>query len=369
MASRSPRTTEIRIGGSRRAPPVLPVLLALSVGANLFFFLRWAPKTEDPAPEPTQPEVADGPAPAPVPTGATEPTPAATPAPAAEATPGVASDPDGTRYVQVVIEGPVSGAFVDRLGSPEGDRVALTASRLLSWSFKPSSDARKGDTAEVLYRIDAGDPGEVTVLALRYRSEKLQKVVEGVRYHPAGWVFPSWFDEQGEEVPLRLKQGPIEEYEQITSLIGDGRGHSGMDFKAPVESPVLAPWDGTVERTNWNWKNNGNCIELQTAKGKVRFLHLLELGEGIRPGSRVKAGQVIARSGNTGRSFAPHLHYEIIDGAGRVVDPLKVHATSRRQLEGPELTKYLAERDQVLARLALLASASPAPPAAPTPSP
>lgn len=378
MANRSPRSTEIRIGGSRRAIPWLPALLALSVGANLWFLLRWAPEQPAVVQAPGDSTPADStPAPAPVPTGAVAEPAEPTLTPPAEAVPGVATSADGTRYVKVTIDGPVAGAFVDKLGSPEGDRVALTASRLLSWNLKPSADARKGDTAEVLYRLDSTDAKEgadapgVTILALRYDSAKFQKVFAGYRYQPAGWAFPSWFDEEGREVAERLVSGPIDDYEQITSLIGDGRGHAGMDFKAPVDTDVKSPFDGTVERTNWNWKNNGNCVELQTKHGKVRFLHLNELAEGVRPGTRVTAGKVLARSGNTGRSFAPHLHYEIVDGSGRVLDPLKVHGTTQRSLEGTERATFDIERDRWIDRMATMAATSQPPvvPAEPTSTP
>jgi murein DD-endopeptidase MepM/ murein hydrolase activator NlpD len=195
---------------------------------------------------------------------------------------------------------------------------------------------------------------EVNVVAMQYESGKMGKTFEAWRYQPTGWSFPSWFDAEGKEVPLRLENAPIADYEQITSLIGDGRGHSGMDFKTPAGTEIRSPWDGTVERTNWNWRNNGNCVELQTGKGKVRFLHMSEIKDGIGPGSRLKAGDVVGLTGNTGRSFAPHLHYELVDGAGRVLDPLKVHKTSRRSLEPGELPRFQAERDRLLAQMAML---------------
>ena len=91
-----------------------------------------------------------------------------------------------------------------------------------------------------------------------------------------------------------------------------------MDFKAPVGTPVYMPWAGTVKRVNWNWKYNGNCLEISTPDGKlVRFLHLQELDGSLKAGMKVKAGQRIADSGNTGRSFAPHLHYELRSSSGK----------------------------------------------------
>src|SRR5262249_21511661 len=126
----------------------------------------------------------------------------------------------------------------------------------------------------------------------------------------------------GRELELRLADAPLDDYEQVTSLLRDGRGHQGVDFKTPLGSPVKAPFDGTVSRVNWHWKMNGNSVELKETAGKHRtalFLHLSELQ--TRAGASLSHGQVFARSGNTGHSFAPHLHYQLMSADGKLLDP------------------------------------------------
>jgi murein DD-endopeptidase len=61
----------------------------------------------------------------------------------------------------------------------------------------------------------------------------------------------------------------------------------------------------------------------------------------VSVGGRVNKGQVIARSGNTGRSFAPHLHYQLMQGS-TVVDPFKSHRTERAQLPADERAAFEA---------------------------
>jgi murein DD-endopeptidase MepM/ murein hydrolase activator NlpD len=132
----------------------------------------------------------------------------------------------------------------------------------------------------------------------------------------------------------------------VTSLIRDGRRHKGMDFKTPVGTKVKAPFDGVITRKNWNWRSNGNSLELAESGGKGRkafFLHLSELPKTIKVGDRVKAGEVLADSGNTGRSFAPHLHYQVMAAGGRVLDPLETHDTYRRALDAAEKAGLEAE--------------------------
>ena len=62
---------------------------------------------------------------------------------------------------------------------------------------------------------------------------KLNRELEAYRFQASGDTYPSYWDAQGSEIPIRLKDAPIEDYEQITALVGDGRGHNGMDFKGP----------------------------------------------------------------------------------------------------------------------------------------
>lgn len=340
MTLRAHQPTGIRIGGRPRRPPILAILLTLSLAANGWFLWRWSSDAGDTsdAPAPLA-DAAQGlveglanPAPSPDPLA-----PAATPGalivdPDATPTPAEELPPGAQRGGHIIIDGAVSRGFVAALG-PEGERVGLTASRLLVWNLDLTKDPRKGDEADVLYRLAENGEAEVTIDAVRYRSQKFGTTYEAYRYQPEGWAFPSWFDADGLEVAGRLKGGPIEEYREITSLIGDGRGHAGMDFKAPVGSPVLAPFDGTVTRVNWNWKYNGNCLEMKRTDGSlIRFLHLSEVQSGVKAGTKVRSGQRIAASGNTGRSSAPHLHYELESTSGRTLDPIKVHGVTRRSV-------------------------------------
>ncbi len=365
------RHSPIHIGQSRRPWGPFHWVLIVSLGANFYFFTNWTPLPEEPSGgalergviaaaesalgREEETEVGDEASElaVPSPTGAEPAVVEASGASVEEAAAvGVGGQgaagtglpegiPEDAQFVRVVIEGPVSSAFAKALGNPAGARVALTASRLLVWNLDLNRDPRPKDTVDVLYRLVGEEKKEVEILAVRYASKKFRKSFEAYRFRPKGWAFPSYLDETGREVPARLVSAPLKDYDQITSLIGDGRGHAGMDFKAPVGTPVYTPWDGVVVRTNWNWRNNGNSVEIQTKGGRIaRFLHLNALGEGIQAQAQVKAGAVIAKSGNTGRSSAPHLHYELSDSKGRVIDPLDVHETRHRRLGGDDLERF-----------------------------
>lgn len=335
---------------------MVPLLLALSLAANVWFFLKWEPQGGEGRLADTVRSLAEGENEEQAPAPAVEPVVAA---PVKEEPP---TPEGGPSFVKVTIDGPVARAFTDRLGSQEGSPVAVTAGRLFTWWIDPSRDPRKGDVAAVYYEPNEIRPNEILVHALSYRSQKMGKNFEAFLFKPEGWSHPTWFDGEGKEVPARIEPPVLPEYAQITSLVGDGRGHSGMDFKVDVDTPVLTPFAGTVVRTNWNHRYNGNSIEIRSEGRRLRFLHLNHTG--VKAGQKVAAGEEIGKSGNTGRSFAPHLHYEIVDGNGKVMNPLKVHKQGRRTVPEASKAAYQTEMDRLREVLAqeVAETITPAPP-------
>lgn len=93
--------------------------------------------------------------------------------------------------------------------------------------------------------------------------------------------------------------------------------HTGIDFPVQYGTPVMAATDGTV-RTQWN-SAYGNMV-IVTAKDGTETWYCHLSSAKIRSGS-VKAGDVIAYSGNSGNSTGPHLHFEVRPGGGTAIDP------------------------------------------------
>lgn len=107
----------------------------------------------------------------------------------------------------------------------------------------------------------------------------------------------------------------------VTSPFGArwGSVHTGVDWGVPTGTEVRAAAAGTVIRASW-YGNYGYCVDIRHSDGSVtRYAHLSSFIASV--GQKVSQGQPIARSGNTGRSTGPHLHFEIILN-GRAVNPL-----------------------------------------------
>ncbi len=83
--------------------------------------------------------------------------------------------------------------------------------------------------------------------------------------------------------------------------------HNGLDIAAPVGTPVYAPASGKVTQL-WDHASGGLCLAFVSPDGtRFGFAHLDSWA--VKVGDQVQAGDIIARSGNTGRSTGPHLHF------------------------------------------------------------
>lgn len=96
--------------------------------------------------------------------------------------------------------------------------------------------------------------------------------------------------------------------------------HGGIDFSGPVGLGIYATGDGVVTRVERNKNGYGNNIVIDHGYGyKTRYAHLDSFK--VKKGDKVKRGQEIGTMGNTGKSTAPHLHYEVIKN-NKTVNPI-----------------------------------------------
>ena len=231
----------------------------------------------------------------------------------------------------------------------ECDSLAAHIARLMAWFLDVNKEMRNGDGLNVVYER-LGNEGQFKILQLIYTSNYLKKTMEANFYKERGAKYGGYFDRNGKEISQRIvkEQSPIDEYMEIVSLPGDfrkgRRGHAGTDFKAEVGTPIRSTFDGRVSRANWNRRANGYCIEVDhpNQKIKTRYLHLSRVL--VKRGQYVKQGEIIGKSGNTGRSFAPHLHYEVRGRSNKntVYNPFdfKYHKIYQRDISDQERGEF-----------------------------
>jgi murein DD-endopeptidase MepM/ murein hydrolase activator NlpD len=129
-------------------------------------------------------------------------------------------------------------------------------------------------------------------------------------------------------------------------ILGYYKMHTGVDWAAPIGTPILAAGNGTVIKAQWD-SGYGRRVEIQHANGYITtYNHMSGFARGIAEGVRVKQGQVVGFLGSTGLSTGPHLHYEVMVN-GHFVDPMRVKLARTREIEGRMLIEFKRERDRI----------------------
>ena len=122
--------------------------------------------------------------------------------------------------------------------------------------------------------------------------------------------------------------------------------HKGMDFTAKTGTPIYATGDGVVRKADASLSGYGNHIEISHGYGYLTlYAHLSKYK--VKAGQKVKRGDIIGYVGSTGRSEAPHLHYEVHKN-GEVVNPLNFYYGSISAKEYVLITKLANQENQSL---------------------
>ena len=122
--------------------------------------------------------------------------------------------------------------------------------------------------------------------------------------------------------------------------------HTGVDWAAPIGTPIIAAGNGTVEKVGWAG-GYGKQIIIRHANGyETSYNHQSAFAKGIEPGVRVRQGQTIGYLGQTGLATGPHLHYELIVN-GTKVDPMRVRLPVGKVLKGDDLVAFKRERERI----------------------
>ncbi|KQY64648.1 MULTISPECIES: M23 family metallopeptidase [unclassified Nocardioides] len=130
-------------------------------------------------------------------------------------------------------------------------------------------------------------------------------------------------EKQAKKIALNLWQLPLSSY-RLTATFGQSSGlwsstHTGLDFAAPVGTPIMSVTNGTVTSAEYAGAY-GNQIIVTTDDGEeLWYCHMNEFAVAV--GDTVRAGDVVGYVGVTGNTTGPHMHLEVRPGAGDPVDP------------------------------------------------
>ncbi|MGM0812972.1 MAG: peptidoglycan DD-metalloendopeptidase family protein [Pseudomonadota bacterium] len=256
-----------------------------------------------------------------------------------------------------VLQGKVRGSVVDSLREEPGlvPATARAIGVLLGNHLPPGEEMGSGDRYTLLLEIErlAGDDTPYDIRVLAFELSRKNGILTAVRHADGRFYTP-----EGQPLLPPFDRHPFEGEYRMTSGFSDGRRHpvtgrvaphNGTDFAMPVGAPILAPADGRVTRVEHH-PLAGRLLMIEHGQGfSTRYLHLQKAL--VQPGQRVRRGQRIALSGNSGRTTSAHLHYELhIDG--RAVDPMRVQLPRGAPLSGAELARFQRTAQPLLLGLA-----------------
>jgi murein DD-endopeptidase len=255
-------------------------------------------------------------------------------------------------WVNSVLKGTVGASFVS-----SAKDAGLTSAEISSvikamqWQMD-FRKLKKGDEFSVLMSREmlGGKREQSQLVGVRLRSS-------GKDYYAIRGDDGKFYDRSGSGLAKGFMRFPTVKQFRISSNFNPRRlnpvtgriaPHKGVDFAMPQGTPVLSVGDGEVVMAKRSGAA-GFIVAIRHGRTyTTRYMHLKKLL--VKPGQKVKRGDRIALSGNTGRSTGPHLHYEVWINQ-QAVNPLTAKLPRTEGLTGSDRRDYLAQVREVVPQL------------------
>lgn len=243
----------------------------------------------------------------------------------------------------------------------DGRKAGMQAQQIMdmadifAWDIDFGRELQPGNTFSAVFDVPYAEGkavGSGKLLAAR--------IVIGKKEHTAFYHAASkaYYDQEGKSLRKAFNRNPVD-YVRITSgfskaryhpVLHEIRAHKGVDYGAPIGTPVKATGDGKVTMKGWG-NGYGNMITIQHgATYTTVYGHLSRFAKGIQAGSNVKQGEVIGYIGMTGLASGPHLHYEF-RVKGQHVDPLGVKFVEGDPLKSKDKPAFMQQVAQLTERM------------------
>ena len=223
--------------------------------------------------------------------------------------------------------------------------------RVYAYDVDFQRKVQPGDSFDVLYAEDGNGDGakEVRYAALTVGGET--KKYYHFRTTDDGMY--DYYDETGKSAKKFLVRKPVAVGIETSPfgwrthpLLHIKEFHSGVDWAAPVGTPIFAAGNGTIEEIGPKG-GYGKYVRIRHADGyETAYGHMTAFARGLDVGSRVRQGQVIGFVGSTGLSTGSHVHFEIHIN-DRFVDPMTVKLPRGRVLDSSSLAQFEKDRRQL----------------------
>lgn len=228
--------------------------------------------------------------------------------------------------------------------------LASKLNDILGWDIDFSRDLRKGDAFRVVYEEIWKDgrfvrTGQVLAAELDNRGQDKRAYLftddEGK---------PGYYDPEGRNLQKQLMRAPVEysrisdsfTYRRYHPVLKRWMPHLGVDYAAPLGTPVRAGGDGVVVAARKK-KGNGRYVQIRHTNREYEtfYLHLSGFAKGIREGVKVRQGQIIGYVGATGYATGPHLDYRV-KKSGKFVNPRTLKLPAAAPVPDAQMAMFAA---------------------------
>jgi len=236
--------------------------------------------------------------------------------------------------------------------------LAVQISDVYAWQID-FFDVKEGDSFRVLYDVAFID--DTTELKIAS--------IEGVVFNHKGKDFVAvpfiqdsifeYFDEEGSSLRKAFLKAPLD-FIRITSRFTNARfhpvlkryrAHHGVDYAAPVGTPVRSIGAGSVVGKGFQAGGGGNFLKVKhNSVYTTTYMHLSRFAQGIQVGKTVQQGEVIGYVGSTGLSTGPHLDFRVHKN-GQPIDPLKMESPPSEPVKPELMDSFMLAKENVFAEL------------------
>ncbi len=239
--------------------------------------------------------------------------------------------------------------------SPE---VVMNFADIFAWQIDFLTEPREGDVFKLIwkqYQKDGKSLLDGRILAAQYENSGKKDTAlyfEGV----AGKG--SYYSPEGKSLKKMFLRSPLNyrrissyfSYHRLHPILKYYRPHLGIDYAAPIGTPVSSVARGVVVKKGWS-HDGGRYLKIKHSNGYSTFYaHLSRYARGMRRGKKVEQGQVVAYVGSSGLSTGPHLYFRIKKN-GKAFNFLRIKIPPSKSLNPKYKTSFAKIKEDYLLRL------------------
>lgn len=261
------------------------------------------------------------------------------------------------KYIQKSVSGRINNSLYESLMNSDADpELVIKLSEIYAWQID-FYRIQKGDNYKVIYEekyVDDEPVGIGKIIAAEFTHDN-------ENYFAIPFIQNDqreFFDENGNSLQKEFLKAPIK-FSRITSRFSRRRfhpilkrykSHLGTDYAAPTGTPIHTVGDGVVIAASYT-SGNGNYVKIRhNGTYTTQYLHMSRFAKGIKPGKKVKQGDVIGYVGSTGLATGPHVCFRFWKN-GVQVNPLKEKIPPSHPIKKENLNAFNKKKIEILEKL------------------